>query len=79
MSDDNGQQLFQLNSTISLDVYTYFSANLIKDDISLYIAIDTLHPLVIALGYLKPGPVFSYKLRYIVGFWLVEMAISTNQ
>ena len=23
--------------------------------------------------------VFSYKLRYIVGFWLVEMAISTNQ
>ena len=23
-------------------------------------------------------PVFSYKLRYIVGFWLVEMAISTN-
>ena len=24
-------------------------------------------------------PVFSYKLRYIVGFWLVEMAISTNQ
>ena len=28
---------------------------------------------------LSPGPVFSYKLRYIVGFWLVEMAISTNQ
>ena len=26
-----------------------------------------------------PGPVFSYKLRYIVGFWLVEMSISTNQ
>ena len=26
-----------------------------------------------------PGPVFSYKLRYIVGFWLVEMAISNNQ
>ena len=25
------------------------------------------------------GPVFSYKLRYIVGFWLVEIAISTNQ
>ena len=25
------------------------------------------------------GPVFSYKLRYIVGFWLVELAISTNQ
>ena len=23
--------------------------------------------------------VFSYKLRYIVGFWLVEIAISTNQ
>ena len=21
----------------------------------------------------------TYKLRYIVGFWLVEMAISTNQ
>ena len=21
----------------------------------------------------------KYKLRYIVGFWLVEMAISTNQ
>ena len=27
----------------------------------------------------ESGPVFSYKLRYIVGFWLVEMAISTNQ
>ena len=26
-----------------------------------------------------PGAVFSYKLRYIVGFWLVEMVISTNQ
>ena len=26
-----------------------------------------------------PGPVFSYKLLNIVGFWLVEMAISTNQ
>ena len=25
------------------------------------------------------GPVFSYKWRHIVGFWLVEMAISTNQ
>ena len=25
------------------------------------------------------GRVFSYKLRYIVGFWLVEIAISTNQ
>ena len=24
-----------------------------------------------------PGPVFSYKLRYIIG-WLVEMPISTN-
>ena len=23
-------------------------------------------------------PLFSYKLRYIVGFGLVEMAISTN-
>ena len=27
----------------------------------------------------SPGAAFSYKLRYIVGFWLVEMAISTNQ
>ena len=26
-----------------------------------------------------PALVFSYKLRYIVGFWLVEIAISTNQ
>ena len=26
-----------------------------------------------------PGSAFSYKLWYIVGFWLVEMAISTNQ
>ena len=25
------------------------------------------------------GAVFSYKLRYIVGFWLVETAVSTNQ
>ena len=34
-------------------------------------------------AWIYPGntlpPVFSYKLRYIVGFWLVEMAISTNQ
>ena len=30
-------------------------------------------------GYSVTGPVFSYKLRHIVGFWLVEMAISTNQ
>ena len=29
--------------------------------------------------YYSAGAVFSYKLRYIVGFWLVEMAISTNQ
>ena len=27
----------------------------------------------------QTGPVFSYKLRKIVGFWLVEMAISTNR
>ena len=27
----------------------------------------------------RSGAVFSYKLRYIVGFRLVEMAISTNQ
>ena len=26
----------------------------------------------------SPGAVFSHKLRYIVGLWLVEMAISTN-
>ena len=26
----------------------------------------------------KPGPEFSYKSQYIVGFGLVEMAISTN-
>ena len=25
------------------------------------------------------GPVFPHKLRWIVGFWLVVMAISTNQ
>ena len=28
--------------------------------------------------YRAPGSVFSYKLRYIVGFGLVEMVISTN-
>ena len=27
----------------------------------------------------EAGALFSYKLRYIVGFWLVEMTISTNQ
>ena len=31
-----------------------------------------------AYGY-RPGPVFSYELRYIVGFWLVEMVITTNE
>ena len=30
-------------------------------------------------AFRNSGAVFSYKLRYIVGFWLVEMAISTNQ
>ena len=30
------------------------------------------------LGVEFAGPIFSYKLRYIVGFGLVEMAISTN-
>ena len=41
-----------------------------------------IHPFFSALSvkqFYLPGPVFSYKLRYIVGFWLVEMAISTNQ
>ena len=28
--------------------------------------------------FIMSGHVFSYKLRYIVGFGLVEMAISTN-
>ena len=28
--------------------------------------------------HIKPGSVFSYKLRYIVGFGLVAMAITTN-
>ena len=28
---------------------------------------------------MQSGPVFSYKLRHIVGFWLVETALSTNQ
>ena len=27
----------------------------------------------------ESGPVFLPKLRYIVGFWLVETAVSTNQ
>ena len=31
------------------------------------------------VSQVRSGPVFSYKLRYIVGFWLVEMTISTNQ
>ena len=25
------------------------------------------------------GSVFSYKLQYIVGFWLVDTGVSTNQ
>ena len=33
----------------------------------------------ISLYYYTTRAVFSYKLRYIVGFGLVEMAISTNQ
>ena len=33
--------------------------------------------LVDKYSYLS-GAVFSYKLRYIIGFGLVEMAISTN-
>ena len=34
---------------------------------------------ITALDPSSAKPVFSYKLRYIVGFWLVEMVISTNQ
>ena len=30
------------------------------------------------MGLAGPGSIFSYNLRYIVGFGLVEMAISTN-
>ena len=30
-------------------------------------------------GPVNKGPYSRYKLRYIVGFWLVQMAISTNQ
>ena len=33
----------------------------------------------VSQGLRMTGPVFSYKLQYIVAFWLVEMAISTNQ
>ena len=29
--------------------------------------------------FISVSPVLSYKSRYIVGFWLVEKAISTNQ
>ena len=36
--------------------------------------IHTLYCIYISL----PVPVFSYKLRHIVGFGLVEIAISTN-
>ena len=32
----------------------------------------------LSLQSLRSGAVFSYKLRYIVGLGLVEMAISTN-
>ena len=35
--------------------------------------------LLVLKAQCSAGAVFSYKLRYIVGFWLVEMAISTNQ
>ena len=34
-----------------------------------------MHQLI---SFYSAWPVFSYKLRYIVGFTLVEMAISTN-
>ena len=32
-----------------------------------------------ALSHLNRAALFSYKLRYIEGFWLVEMTILTNQ
>ena len=32
-----------------------------------------------SISSISSDAVFSYKLRYIVGFRLVEMAISTNQ
>ena len=34
--------------------------------------------MFVFISHIWSGPVFSYKLRYIVGFGLVEMAISTN-
>ena len=37
---------------------------------------ELLRRKVLGLGL--RGPVLSYKLRYIVGFGLVKMAISTN-
>ena len=36
------------------------------------------HILSTLLHIKTSGPLFSYKLRYIVGFGLVEMSISTN-
>ena len=40
--------------------------------------IDCAYNLHIIMYFGNRWPVFSYKLRYIVGFALVEMAISTN-
>ena len=39
---------------------------------------DTLPGELVIFYNTLPGAVFSYKLRYIVGFGLVEMVISTN-
>ena len=39
----------------------------------------TIHNVLQVGKHSISGPVFSYKLRYIVGFWLVEMAISNNR
>ena len=39
----------------------------------------SLHHDLSCAAFRTTEAVFSYKLRYIVGFWLVEMTISTNQ
>ena len=61
-------------------INNYFHAYKLCNYISNCIKVlKTLKARTIIAGFKSPGSVFSYKLRYIVGFWLAEMAISTNQ
>ena len=58
---------------VTLCAYHFYAYDILKMSSS----VDGI-PHVMTSLVLLSGPVFAYKLRYIVGFGLVEIDISTN-